>query len=66
MNEVSFDLKHICHHTSLVCQNNQISNLGAEIFVVCKGTINKDKELSMFQVKSDIFDASVHVFHLLF
>jgi hypothetical protein len=45
---VSFDCEFIGSYRSdfsLFCNNNQVANLGAEIFVVCERTIDEYEEL---------------------
>jgi hypothetical protein len=48
MNKVSFDCEFISSRRDgfgLVRNNNQVANLGAEIFVVCEGTVDKYEQL---------------------
>jgi hypothetical protein len=48
MNKVPFDCEFIISRRDsfgLVCNNNQVANLGAEIFLVCKGTMDKYEQL---------------------
>jgi hypothetical protein len=46
VDKVSLNYKFVgSYRVSLVYKNDQVANLGAEIFVVYKGTVDKYKEL---------------------
>src|SRR4029077_14593743 len=66
MDKVSLNLKFLVSSRGLVCKDNQVTNLGAEVFIVCKGTVDKHKESRTGQIKSDILNSPIHVLHLPF